>query len=253
MSRCTLPTTPGALLGYRKNGRPILLIAGGDGTTDQGQQQSGAGDGAQNAQGGQQQAGTGDQSGQQANTGQQANGDQQQRNSSQSVDDLPDWAQKIVRDARKDAGDARVAGKTAAEQAQKELTEKLAVALGLKPDAATDPAELAKQVTAAQTEARTNAVHLAVFQHATHHQADPAALLDSNSFMRTVAELDHKTADFATKVDAAIKDAVKNNPKLKAVQAAGRSGAQFTGGSGEGNNQQRPTSLHAALAAQRQR
>ena len=37
-----------------------------------------------------------------------------------------------------------------------------------------------------------------------------------------------------------------------AAQAAGKSGAQFTGGSGEGSTKQRPTSLHAALAAQRQ-
>lgn len=165
----------------------------------------------------------------------------------QEVKDLPDWAQKIITDARKEAGDARVQGKTAADAAQKELTDKLAVALGLKPDAATDPAELAKQVEASQAEAKTNAVQLAVFQQAAKHQGDPAALLDSNSFMAKVAALDHKAADFATKVEAAIKEAVTSNPKLKAALAAGVSGGQFTGGPGEGK--QRPTSLHAAIAA----
>jgi len=170
----------------------------------------------------------------------------------QEVKDLPDWAQKLIAETRKEAGDHRTAAKTAAEKAQQDIVEKLMVALGQKPDPATDPAELAKQVAAAQTEAKDTAVQLAVFQAAGKPTVggDPAALLDSNSFMTIVKALDHKAADFAAKVEAAITEAVKNNPKLKAAQAAGVSGGQFAGGPGEGKG--RPTSLNAAIAAHQQ-
>jgi hypothetical protein len=40
-----LPTTPGAFLGYRKDGRPFYLIAGGDGTDGGGSGDGGTGDG----------------------------------------------------------------------------------------------------------------------------------------------------------------------------------------------------------------
>lgn len=165
----------------------------------------------------------------------------------EEVKDLPAWAQKIITDARKEAGDHRAAAKTAADAASQALTEKIAVALGLKPDAAKDPEELAKQVTAAQAEVKDAAVQLAVLKGAPKHQGAAEALLDSTSFMTKVRALDHKAADFADKVEAAIKEAVTSNTKLKAALAAGVSGGQFTGGPGEGAK--RPTSLHAAIAA----
>lgn len=169
----------------------------------------------------------------------------------QEVKDLPEWAQKIITDARQDAGKYRTEAKTAAEKAQADLVEKLQVALGMKADPATDPAKLAEQAAAAQTAARTSAVQLAVFRAAAGHQADPDALLDSSSFMSSLAELDPSADGFGDKVSAAIKAAVEKNPKLKAVQAAGRSGGSFAGGPGEG--QQRPTSLGAAIAAHQQK
>lgn len=263
MSTCALPVHPYLMhpltgaplqaLGLTRRG-PIWPVMGGapdDGAAggDGAGQQGGAGDA-----GGQQAAG-GDAGSQQA--GAQGAAGQQQADagdgaSKQEVKDLPAWAQKLIADTRKEAGDARVAGKTAAETAQKELTDKLAEALGLKPDSKTDPAELAKQVATAQTEAKNTAVQLAVFQAATKPAlaADAAALLDSNSFMTKVNALDHKAADFLAKVEAEIKTAVTSNPKLKAVQAAGASGGQHSGSAGEGKT--RPTSLSGAIAAHQQ-
>jgi hypothetical protein len=170
----------------------------------------------------------------------------------QEVKDLPDWAQKIIADVRQEAGNYRTQAKTAAEKAQSDLVEKLQVALGVKPDPATDPAELAKQLGDAQTTARDSAVQLAVYRAAAVPtlQADPDALLDSTSFMASLKDLDHKAADFGTKVEGAIKAAIEKNSKLKATQAAGRSSAQITGGPGEGK--QRPTSLGGAIAAHQQ-
>jgi hypothetical protein len=149
--------------------------------------------------------------------------------SAESVTDLPAWAQKIITETRKEAGDYRTAAKTAADNAQKELTDKLAVALGLKPDAAADPAALTASLTEAQSKAQSAARELAIFKAAAATGADPSRLLDSNSFMSSVTGLD--PADGAA-VTAAITAAVAANPLLKAVQAAAASGTEL-GGTGE--------------------
>jgi hypothetical protein len=149
--------------------------------------------------------------------------------SAESVDQLPTWAQKIITDARKEAGDFRVAAKSAAEKAQQDLTEKLSVALGLKPDAAADPAALTQSLTQAQATAQQAARELAIFKAAASAGADPSKLLDSNSFTTSVSGID--PADGAA-VAAAIKAAVDANPSLKAARAAGASGIEL-GGTGE--------------------
>lgn len=170
----------------------------------------------------------------------------------EKVEDLPAWAQKIITDTRKEAGDYRTAAKTAADNAQKELTDKLAVALGLKPDAATDPAALTASLTAAQSAAQSAARELAIFKAAASVGADPARLLDSNSFMSSVSGLD--PADGAA-VTAAINAAVAANPNLKAVLAAAASGTEL-GGTGETGQiteaqlaQMTPEEINTALRA----
>lgn len=147
----------------------------------------------------------------------------------ETVDALPSWAQKIVHDARAEAATHRTSAKTAAEKAQQELTDKIAVALGLKPDAATDPAALTASLTQAQTDAQNAARQLAIYKAAGTTGADPNRLLDSNSFMTSVAGID--PGDGAA-ITAAIQSAIAGNPILKAVQAAAASGAEL-GGSGE--------------------
>jgi alkylhydroperoxidase family enzyme len=142
-----------------------------------------------------------------------------------SVEDL----QKELSKVRQEAADHRIKAKTAAEEAQKDLTDKLAVALGLKPDAAADPAALTASLTEAQQKANQAARELAIFKAASATGADPSRLLDSNSFMSSVAGLD--PSDGAA-VSAAIQAALAANPNLKAVQAAAASGTEL-GGSGE--------------------
>jgi len=142
-----------------------------------------------------------------------------------SVEDL----QKELAKVRQEAAGHRVAAKTAAEEAQKALTDRLAVALGLKQDAAADPEALTKSLTAAQAEAAQRARELAIFKAASTVGADPNRLLDSNSFMTSVQGLD--PSDGAA-VTAAIQAAITANQTLKAVQAAAASGTEL-GGSGE--------------------
>jgi hypothetical protein len=141
------------------------------------------------------------------------------------VTDLPAWAQKIITDTRKEAGDDRAAAKTA----EQSITDKIATALGLKPDAATDPAALTAALTEAQAKSTAAARELAIFKAAASAGADPSKLLDSNSFTSSVSGLD--PSDGAA-ISAAITAAVAANPNLKAVLAAAASGTEL-GGTGE--------------------
>lgn len=243
MNTCPLRTYPGQILGHRWDGRPIYAIAGaspdGDGSA---RESGGSAEGGQTtegaAAGGASSAATG------ADAGQQAAEGATEGEKPQKVEDLPDWAQKLVRDARKEAGDSRVAAKNA----ETELVQRLGKALGLvKDDEKADPEKLTQQIAAEQAEKRQAKVELAVFRTAGKHQGDPEALLDSRSFLAKVGELDPSAADFTAQVEAAVKTAVKDNPKLKAVQAAASSGVDHGGRPGERRTTQ-PKSLADAVA-----
>lgn len=138
------------------------------------------------------------------------------------VEDLPAWAQKALTDARKDAGDERVAAKTLA-----------AIQKALTPEAEgtpADPEALTKALAERDTAAKQAQTELATYKLAGTLGADAEALLDSRSFLAKIADLNPSdTAGIKT----AIEDAVKDNPKLKAVLAAPKSGTNFSGGPGE--------------------
>lgn len=127
--------------------------------------------------------------------------------------------------------------KTAADKAAADLRavlDAIATATGQKP-ADADPVKLAAELGKARDTARSTQVELAVHRTASKHGADADSLLDSRAFLKAVAELDPTASDFASKVEAAIKTAVKDNPKLKAgPAAAAQSGGDFAGGTGAG-------------------
>jgi hypothetical protein len=118
----------------------------------------------------------------------------------------------------------------------------IAKALGLKTDdAPPDPAVLQQTVTqreerisALETDLRTRDVELAAFRSASQLGADAAALLDSRSFVTTLAALDPAADDFATQVETAIKKAVEANPKFRsaAVPTPGAAGIGSLGAGG---------------------
>lgn len=194
-------------------------------------------------------SGTGEQgaAGASGGTGEAAGQQGEQKAGAEKVEDLPDWAQKLLKDTRGEAAENR----TKATAAEKQLTAQLdgiAKALGLKGEDKTDPAELAKQLDQQRAAARTSAIELAVYRTAGKHQGDPDALLDSRGFLAKLTDLDPTAKDFAAKVDTAIKEAVASNTKLK-VQAAGSSSADHgAGGSGEGTKRT-PKSLTDAVGS----
>jgi len=233
-TRPGLSALAGQIIGYRRNGQPIRLAAGGSGDGPAGGE-GGSGDGSTNGDGNQ-----GDQGDQGDDTG--------SKTPEIKGEFDPDRAKRAIAAARE--------AEKKAKANQKAADERLAAILraaGLTPDGKEDPAEQLKaareSADKATARARQTAVELAVYKSAGKAGADPDAVLDSRSFLTAVADLDPEDSDFADKITDAIKTAVKNNPKLAAGTAgqgsgAGRQGADHTGGSGGRN---RSTSLAEAV------
>jgi hypothetical protein len=187
---------------------------GGSTATGTGEQQTATGAGADGGQAGAGATGTG--------------------SDAQDVASLPAWAQKVITDARNDAARYRTGSETAAtaaaEKAQQELVDKIAVAAGLKKDAATDPAALTQQLTQAQEAQKATERRLAVYAAAAD-TAQANALLNRLDFTNSIAGLD--PADEAA-FTAAVKAAVDADNSLKTTRAVGASTADTGTGSGEG-------------------
>jgi hypothetical protein len=128
----------------------------------------------------------------------------------------PEAAQAEIERLRKENAKDRTNAKAqAAEDARKELAQSIAKILD--PDATEptdDPVKLAESLTASQSEAKAARVELAVFKAAGAAGGDPAALLDSSSFLASLDSID--PTDTAAITDA-IKAAVGANPRLGAA------------------------------------
>ncbi len=146
------------------------------------------------------------------------------------VESLPEAAQKMIRDLRNENADRRTK-LTAAEQAQQDAIRALAKAAGIQlPDDKPDPQVLTEQLTNSQQQARQAQLELAVYRAANAAGADPVRLLDSNSFIASVREVDPTDTPALT---AAISKAVADNTWLKAGRVPGASSTDHPGGSGE--------------------
>jgi hypothetical protein len=159
----------------------------------------------------------------------------------ENVADLPAWAQKIITDTRAEAAANRT-GKSTVEQQLAAITK------ALNPDAGTDapdPEALATQIAAKDATIRTLTIDNALGAALTANQASPltASVLRGQDAFK---DLDPTAPDFQAKLDAVVKEAVTKHPELKTVQAAGASGANFPGGSGE--SAKKETTLAGAVA-----
>ncbi|GII63552.1 hypothetical protein Skr01_36370 [Sphaerisporangium krabiense] len=220
-----LPTTPGALLGYRKNGTPFYLLAGGSGEGDPGGQNTG-------------QPGTENTGSQGSDQGEQPSQQGQQGGQDSGVDvaSLPENVQKLIRDLRGEAANNRVNAKQqAADQARQDLAQQIGKALGLvKDDQPTDPAQLATQVGNLTGENRALKTELAVFKAAAKVGADAAKLTDSRSFLTQLDKLDPSGDGFDAKLRELMKRAIEDNPIYRADTApAPRGGAEPPGRPGK--------------------
>lgn len=229
-TRPGLSARAGRIIGYRRNGLPIRLAAGG----------AEAGDGSGGA----------DDTGDGPPPGESSQDDATSSKPEIKGEYDPDRAMRDLGKARDDAKrekDLRL--KT--EQDQQAKLDAVLVALGLKPDPKTDPAataaKVAKELTDAQARIGELTIENALFKLAGKAGADVDALTDSRTFMKQLAALDPSATDFEKTVGQAIRDAVKSNPKLAlGGQGPARQGADHNGGTGA---RQRPTGLGAAIAA----
>jgi len=249
---------------FVKSYLPFLCLAEGEGGSGSGagqQGQSGSGQaGAGHSGGGQQgsgqqqgsgSGGTGQGSG--SGSGQQTGQQGQQRGGQgEKVEDLPDWAQKVIRDLRDEAAGNRT-GKNQAEQQHQQTLDKIATALGLKGDDTKDPDKLAADLKDERDKTRRKTVELAVYRAAAQHDADPAALLDSRSFLDSLDDLDPNADDFGTRVGTRIADAVTKNSRLKISGPGGTAGGGRDMGQGRQGSQTGPTGVAAGRALRQAR
>lgn len=135
----------------------------------------------------------------------------------------PKAAEAEIKKLRQENGAARTNAKAqAAEDARKELAQTIGKALGLVQDEPIDPAKLTESLTTAQADAKKARVELAIFRTASTAGGDPAALLDSASFLKSLDGID--PSDSAA-ISAAVAEAVAANPRLGAASSEPRSPA----------------------------
>lgn len=157
----------------------------------------------------------------------------------------PEQLRKMVKDLRKEAAKDRVAGKEkAADEARRAVLDEISKALGLtKSDEA--PELTAEQLTAKLTESKAaghaSALELAVYK-AAGDLADPARLLDSQSFHTALKDVDLADAEA---VKNAITAFTKDHPHFAKTQAvSGASAIDKPAGSGA----EKPKNLQDAIA-----
>ena len=157
----------------------------------------------------------------------------------------PEQLRKMIKDLRKEAAKDRVAGKEkAADEARRAVLDEISKALGLsKTDEA--PELTIEQLTAELTESkaagRASALELAVYK-AAGDLADPARLLDSQSFHIALKDVDLTDAEA---VKNAITAFTKDHPHFAKTQAvSGASAIDKPAGSGA----EKPKNLQDAIA-----
>lgn len=168
------------------------------------------------------------------------------------VASLPDWAQAMIGDLRKEAAGYRVKARDA-EQQHAQTLEAIARALGINQDSdgnggngQTPTAEdVARELETARADARAARVELEVYRAAQRAGADPDALLDSRSFRAAVDRLEDGD-DYADRLAKLIREQVDRNPRMRAGQVPAASGGEMTGGTGV--SKPRPKTLGEAVA-----
>jgi hypothetical protein len=148
----------------------------------------------------------------------------------------------MISDLRAEAGKARISAKEqAATQAAADARAALLKELSGSAEAPLSVEQLQAKLKASEetnaardTELWNLRVEAALPAAAAAAGADPILLRNQFAFDGTVDDLDPTAADFTTKLETLAKEAIAKHPQLKAqARAAGASGVEITGGSGE--------------------
>lgn len=141
----------------------------------------------------------------------------------QQVDELPELAQRLIKEARDEAAKARVNAKqSAAEEARKQMAQDIAKALGISTDETPaeeqlTPEQLRDLLAGERTTAKMARVELAVYRTAQGGgNFNASALLDSRAFLDAIKDIDPADTEA---INSKIAEVVQANPWL-AQQAA---------------------------------
>lgn len=148
----------------------------------------------------------------------------QEPQAEQRVEDLPDWAQKVIKEARDDAAKARVNAKqSAADEARKQMAQDIAKTLGIVTDETPTeeqltPEQLRDLLAGERTTAKMARTELAVYKAAQTPGANfnASALLDSRAFLDAVKDIDPADTEA---INAKIVEVVQANPWLGVAAA----------------------------------
>lgn len=149
------------------------------------------------------------------------------------VEDLPEWAQKVIRDARAGEAAARTNAKqAAADEARNALAQQIGKALGLVQDEPLDPAKLQTSLEAVQAELYGLKLDRAVAAAAKAAGAAEDLVTAKLAYEGKLDGLDPASQDFATTVAALVAEAVQNDPRLRSTPGAAPVGGAPQAGSG---------------------
>lgn len=257
-----MPSSPGAIIGYRKNGAPIRLQAGGAGD-DGGTGAEGSSDATGGDTGNPTDPPAGDSGSGSDPAGSDADGTTGDSSTGSGTPPADDRAARTIAAVREDFKAERAkrqalerdlaAIRAAQEQAAQQTQERnlaLAKALGLPgTEDPPDPAKLAADLEAerqarqaelshAQARERELRVENGLLKQAGKHGADPSALLDSRSFVAKLTALDPGSESFDDDLGDVIKAAVEANPGFKTAPA--KPAKTSTTGQGSGSSTTAP-------------
>lgn len=154
------------------------------------------------------------------------------------VSSLPDWAQKMIRDANAEAAKSRTTAKqNAVNEAMAEIGKKLGFVQG---DEKVTPEQLTEQLTVER--AKTRMLELRdTIREAMPNEA--VRLLKTTDFLDAIKGLEPTDVDGIKKAAEATLAA---NPWLRSTPAVPKSGAELSGGTGE--KQAKPKNLNEAIS-----
>lgn len=147
----------------------------------------------------------------------------------QTVESLPDWAQKLIRDTRREAAGYRTSRDEAATAARNEAIQRVAQAFGIDEEKTPQLDELTAQLTKAQTDARiADVTNRAIRAASAKGGIDVDGMLDSVMVTTKLAGLDPTAATFETDLASIIADAATRYP-VRSASTASTTGPPVTG------------------------
>ncbi len=150
------------------------------------------------------------------------------------VEDLPDWAQAVIRKARDEAANyrTRLRGREEQDQQRQETLSRINAALG-GGDSPPDPEQLTRELAARDAQLRQLQIGQAVTTAAARHGADPELTAALLAHRGALDDIRPGTGDWTEQIAAIVQETVGATPRLRTAPVAPRTGTEGAGGTGQ--------------------